>query len=136
MQVEAQGVKTLNYLVKGVVAPYSPFGLEEISQESTTHDGRLKGFDPAQPARAADGLRVGDSQQLTAAYRAGVLTAVAVPKAEGVVKGLSVGFAVGAESEYCRIASLILICVELIVLCRLCGRRYKRCDGSPCCHWG
>ncbi|KAJ3078292.1 hypothetical protein HK102_004600 [Quaeritorhiza haematococci] len=87
-------------VIPGIIASHVRLGLEEIESEWTTRDGRAIGFDPASGGtRAVDGLRVGldQSKQLTAAFRAGVVAAVAVPRASGLVKGQSTAFWTGAD---------------------------------------
>ena len=84
-----------------MVAGDVTLGLSEISAEPSTRDGTPKNIDPSTGGtRASDGLRVGNSKMLDAAWRAGVLTAVSVPSGEGLVRGTSVGFLVGAKSMY------------------------------------
>ncbi|KAJ3038171.1 hypothetical protein HK097_003244, partial [Rhizophlyctis rosea] len=84
-------------VMPGAVATGVRLGLSEISAEDSTKDGVAKGVeDGIGGVRGVDGLRVGSSKQLDAAWRGGVLSAVSPPNSNGWVKGQSVAFWVGA----------------------------------------
>jgi hypothetical protein len=87
--------------IPGLIAGYSRLGLEEIEAEPVTKDGMSSGFSlESGGMRGVDGLRVwnGGSLQLQAAFKAGVTTAVSIPRARGVLQGLSVAFRVASEN--------------------------------------
>lgn len=92
-------------MLGGVVTPamvlgYSHLGLEEISAEPRTSNGVAIETDlKTGGTRAADGLRTGldESRILKSAFNAGVLTAVAVPRGDGMLKGQTVAFRTGGS---------------------------------------
>ncbi|KAJ3414543.1 hypothetical protein HDV05_006457 [Chytridiales sp. JEL 0842] len=85
-------------IVPGLIATHVYLGLEEISSEDSTQDGPSKTADAIVGlVHAADGLRVGHSKPLVNAFKAGVLTSISVPKARGMVAGVSVAFSTGAD---------------------------------------
>jgi hypothetical protein len=91
------------------VAGHCKLGLDEIPSEQITRDGISKGLDESMGgSQAVDGLKVGliDSRIMNAAYKAGVLTAVSVPRGVGVIDGHPVGFRLGAS---CKIYSIFYI---------------------------
>ncbi|KAJ3331688.1 hypothetical protein HDU76_002490 [Blyttiomyces sp. JEL0837] len=86
-------------VIPGLISANVQLGLEEIAQESTTHDGPIKSSEAAEGlVQAVDGLRVGNSKLLQYAYRHGVLTSISAPRSYGTVHGLSVAFRTGADS--------------------------------------
>ncbi|KAJ3036750.1 hypothetical protein HDV00_002412 [Rhizophlyctis rosea] len=87
-------------VIPGLVSTNVRLGLGEISAEDSTKDGVARGVDPKSGGvRAVDGLRVGNSKMLESTWRGGVLASISPPNSEGIVKGQSVAFWVGA-SDY------------------------------------
>ncbi|KAG0230274.1 hypothetical protein BGW42_001072 [Actinomortierella wolfii] len=83
------------YVLPSLISAFTPLlGTAEIAQEDSTGDGQ--GVDKAPILLAADGIKFG-GLHLDEAYKAGVLAAIASPAAEGVVQGVSVAFATGAQ---------------------------------------
>ncbi|CAE6507923.1 unnamed protein product [Rhizoctonia solani] len=93
-------------LSPGLISFGAPLGLEEISAERSTNDGRVP--DPFSGngvpevaggddlvVRAADGLSFAGRDTLLA-HRAGVTTAVSAPVSRGLFSGASVAFRTGA----------------------------------------
>ncbi|KAG9118853.1 hypothetical protein FRC07_006429, partial [Ceratobasidium sp. 392] len=106
-----EGVRVVD-LAHGTLSPGfisfgAPLGLEEISAEASTNDGRVpdpfaKGGVPEVAGgdglvvSAVDGLSFAGRDTLLA-YRAGVTTAVTAPVSRGMFSGASVAFRTGAE---------------------------------------
>jgi imidazolonepropionase-like amidohydrolase len=86
----------------GLVAFGPPLGLEEISAESSTNDGRSPSELPeivggaSAVLHAADGLQFSGRDALLA-YRSGVTSAVSAPTKRGLIQGLTVSFSTGAR---------------------------------------
>ncbi|CAE7231904.1 unnamed protein product [Rhizoctonia solani] len=95
-------------LSPGLISFGSPLGLEEISAEASTNDGRVPDpFSKGVPeiaggddlvVRAADGLSFAGRDTLLA-HRAGVTTAVSAPVSRGLFSGASVAFRTGAAHK-------------------------------------
>ncbi|KAG8680359.1 hypothetical protein FRC09_018304, partial [Ceratobasidium sp. 395] len=96
-------------LSPGFISYGAPLGLEEISAEASTNDGRVpdpfaKGGVPTIAggdefvASAVDGLSFAGRDTLLA-YRAGVTTAVSAPVSRGMFSGASVAFRTGAAHK-------------------------------------
>lgn len=85
-------------VIPGMIAAYGRLGLEEIEAESRTHNG--VSYDEEDGDRAVDGLRVSysGSKQLQAAFKAGVTTAVAVPRGRGSIQGQPAAFQTSGEN--------------------------------------
>ncbi|CAE6451909.1 unnamed protein product [Rhizoctonia solani] len=96
-------------LTPGFISFGAPLGLEEISAESSTNDGRVP--DPFDKngvpkvaggddlvVRAVDGLSFAGRDTLLA-HRAGVTTAVSAPVSGGFFSGASVAFRTGASHK-------------------------------------
>ncbi|KAF9156344.1 hypothetical protein DFQ26_009396 [Actinomortierella ambigua] len=83
------------YVIPSLISAFTPLiGTAEIAQEEVTSDG--EGKDGTSILLAADALKFG-GLHLDEAYKAGVLSAISSPSASGVVQGVSVAFATGAE---------------------------------------
>lgn len=85
-------------LIPGLVLAQTRLGLEEITAEQKTSNGVSKGYkEESECAKASDGLRVGleSSKVLRSAFHAGILSAVSVPRGDGVVVGQTVSWRLG-----------------------------------------
>lgn len=85
----------MNY--QAFFSAFSPFGLVEIAQESSTKDGAVSSTDHA--IHAADGIRVGGSRMVDAALRNGVLFSITAPISRTWLRGVSTLVDLSAECE-------------------------------------
>ncbi|KAF9979040.1 hypothetical protein BGZ73_007142 [Actinomortierella ambigua] len=83
------------YVIPSLISGFTPLvGTAEIAQEEVTSDGEASDSTPI--LLAADALKFG-GMHLDEAYKAGVLSAITSPSANGVVQGVSVAFSTGAK---------------------------------------
>jgi hypothetical protein len=78
----------------------SRLGLEEIPSEKITSNGYMNDIPSSLPVpMARDGLRLNynNSKLIQSVHRAGVLTAIAIPRSEGVFSGTSCAFLTGSS---------------------------------------
>ena len=82
-----------------MIAGVSRFGIEEIPSEAITSNGYTKNKSPEHLDRMVDGLRFNYnmSRVLQAAHKAGVMAGISVPRAGGMLWGISTAVRTGAK---------------------------------------